>query len=129
MRPDYVAKKSAFPVLSFKLIILFFLIVPLIIQIARIICIKCYKIEFYSNRIVVKWGVFNRYERQYSFPGAYSVKLSQTFWQRIFGYGNMHVDCIGDFELDAIGIKHPGALKRYLARRITSDGVVNIIHK
>ena len=57
MKPNYVAKKSVASVLSFWLIVYFWAVIPLIIQIARILSARCYSIEFYDNKIVVKSGV------------------------------------------------------------------------
>ena len=54
MSPNYTATKSATPVLSFWLILFFWLIIPLIIQIYRIVAAKSYSIEFYDEKIIVK---------------------------------------------------------------------------
>ena len=128
MEPNYVAKKSVAPVLSFWLIIFFWLVIPLIIQIARILSAKCYSIEFYDNKIVVKSGVLNKKERQSVFGGVYSVSVSQSFMGRIFNYGSIQVDCPGRWDIDTVGIKDPSALKKYLENYITANGMTNIIH-
>ena len=128
MKPNYVAKKSAIPVLSFWLIVFFWLVIPLIIQIARILSAKCYLIEFYDNKIVVKSGVLSKQENQSVFGGVYSVSVSQSFVGRIFNYGNIQVDCPGRWDIDTVGIKDPSALKKYLENYITANGMTNIIH-
>ena len=128
MKPNYVAKKSVTPVLSFWLIVFFWLVIPLIIQIARILSAKCYSIEFYDNKIVVKSGVLNKKERQSVFGGVYSVSVSQSFMGRIFNYGSIQVDCPGRWDIDTVGIKDPSALKKYLENYITANGMTNIIH-
>ena len=128
MQPNYVAKKSVAAVLSFWLIVFFWLVIPLIIQIARMLSAKCYLIEFYNNKIVVKSGVLNKKEKQSVFGGVYSVSVSQSFVGRIFNYGNIHVDCPGKWDIDTVGIKNPSALKKYLENYITADGMTNIIH-
>ena len=128
MKPNYVAKKSVTGVLSFWLIVFFWLVIPLIIQIARILSAKCYSIEFYDNKIVVKSGVLNKKERQSVFGGVYSVSVSQSFVGRIFNYGNIKVDCPGRWDIDTTGIKDPSALKKYLENYITANGMTNIIH-
>ena len=128
MKPNYVAKKSVAAVLSFWLIVFFWLVIPLIIQIARMLSAKCYLIEFYNNKIVVKSGVLNKKERQSVFAGVYSVSVSQSLVGRIFNYGNIQVDCPGRWDIDTVGIKDPSALKKYLENYITVNGMTNIIH-
>ena len=128
MKPNYVAKKSAASVLSFWLIVFFWLVIPLIIQIARILSAKCYSIEFYDNKIVVKSGVLNKQENQSVFGGVYSVSLSQSLMGRMFNYGNIRVDCPGRWDIDTEGIKDPMELKKYLETYITANGMTNIIH-
>ena len=128
MKPNYVAKKSVTSVLSFWLIVFFWLVIPLMIQIARILSAKCYLIAFYDNKIVVKSGVLNKKERQSVFGGVYSVSVSQSFVGRIFNYGSIQVDCPGRWDIDTVGIKDPSALKKYLENYITANGMTNIIH-
>ena len=128
MKPNYVAKKSAASVLSFWLLLFFWLIVPLIIQIARILSAKYYSIEFYDNKIVVKSGVLSKQENQSVFGGVYAVNISQSFIGRIFNYGSIRVDCPGRWDVDTEGIKNPVELKKYLETYITTSGMTNIIH-
>ena len=128
MKPNYVAKKSVTAVLSFWLIVFFWLVIPLIIQIARILSAKCYSIEFYDNKIVVKSGVLSKQENQSVFGGVYSVSISQSFFGRIFNYGSVRVDCPGKWDVGTENIKDPSALKKYLENYITSSGMTNIIH-
>ena len=128
MKPNYVAKKSVIAALSFWLIVFFWLVIPLIIQIARILSAKCYLIEFYDNKIVVKSGVLSKQENQSVFGGVYSVSVSQSLMGRVFNYGNIQVDCPGRWDIDTAGIKDPSALKKYLENYITSNGMTNIIH-
>ena len=127
MNPNYVAKKSKVHALNFWLILFFWLIIPLVIQIARILSAKCYSLEFYDEKMVLKSGVLNKDERQSVFMGVFSVSLSQSFFGRIFNYGDVSVDCPGPWDVDTVGIKNPVALKKYLESKITAKGVTNII--
>ena len=127
MAPNYVAKKSAVPVLSPLCIIFFWLVVPLIIQIYRIVEAKKSVIEFYDDKMIVKGGVFNTYERQSVFMGVYSVSISQSFFGHIFGYGDIAVDCPGKWDVSTYGIKDPQALKHYLETKITARGINQVI--
>ena len=127
MKPNYVAKKSAIPVLSFWLIVFFWLVIPLIVQIVRILSAKCYSIEFYDNKIVEKSGVLNKKEKQSVFGGVYSVSVSRSFMGRIFDYGNIKVDCPGKWDVNTKGILDPLELKEYLEKYITANGMTNIV--
>ena len=128
MKPNYIAKKSAWSVVSIRCILFFWLIVPIIVQVVRIVKAKCYSIEFYDNKIICKSGVLSTNERQSVFAGVYSVSISQTLIARIFKYGNISVDCPGRWDVDTVGIKNPDSLKRYLESYISSNGMTNIIY-
>ena len=128
MKPQYVAKKSVVPVLSFWLILFFWLIIPLIIQIWRIVSVKSYSIEFYSDRIIVKSGVLNINETQSVFAGVYMVSIHQSFFGMIFDYGDLRVDCPGKWaDVDTEGIKNPKELKKYLEQYITAKNMNKIV--
>ena len=128
MKPNYIAKKSIISVLSFWLILFSWLVIPLVIQISRIVKAKCYTIEFYDSKIIVKSGFFNKQERQIAFAGVHSVSISQTLCGRIFKYGNITVDCPGKWDIDSSCIKNPKALKNYLEGQLTSGGLTGIIN-
>jgi len=125
--PNYVAKKSVVPVLNFWLILFFWLIIPLIIQIVRILTVKAYSIEIYDEKIVTKSGLLSKNENQSVFAGVYSVSISQTFLGRIFGYGDIRVDCPGKWDIDTRGIKNPKDLKKFLETKITAKGINKVI--
>ena len=118
MKPDYVAKKSAFLELDIRLLLLFWLIVPLIMQICKIILAKCTKIEFYPDKIVTKKGFFNIRQTETSFDGVSSVSIQQTFWGRIFNYGTVMVDGPHRWLISSFGISKPRELVKYLETRI-----------
>ena len=120
MTPNYVAKKSALAALNFWLIIFFWLIIPLIIQIARILTVKSYSVEFYDDKVIIKCGVLNKGERQSVFAGVFSIGIYQSFWGRIFDFGDIEVDCPGNWDIDTDGIKDPQGLRAYLESRITT---------
>lgn len=127
MHPNYIVKKSVVPVLSVWLILFFWLVIPLIIQIVRIVAAKSFTLEFYDTKIVAKTGVLSKQEAQTVFVGVNSVSISQTFLGRIFGYGDVRVDCRGKWDVDTYGIKDPKGLKAYLESKITADGITTVI--
>ena len=75
-------------------------------------------IEFYDDKIVVKGGVFSKYEKQHVFFGVYSVTVRQSFMGRIFKYGDISVDCPGKWDVYSIGIINPDEMKHYLETKI-----------
>ena len=125
---NYTVKKSVIHQISFLLIIASIFIIPLFIQIWKIFYAKSFSIEFFENKIVTKSGVFSRKEQQTVFMGVYSVSISQSFFGRIFNYGDVRVDCPGRWDVDTVGIKDPHGLKRFLESRISVAGTTNVIH-
>lgn len=114
MKPNYVAKKSAWKAFHPLLVLLFFLIVPIFIIIVRLIVIKCERIEFYDNKVVYKKGVFSRKEITTTFLGVLSVSVDQTFVGRIFNYGDVVIDTVGRWDISTENIARPHKLKKYL---------------
>ena len=127
MNPNYTAKKSVVPVLNIWLILLCWLVIPLIIQIVKILTVKAYSIEIYDEKIVTKSGFLNKNENQSVFSGVYSVSISQTLFGRIFGYGDIRVDCPGKWDIDTRGIKNPKEFKKFLETKITAKGMNNVV--
>jgi len=127
MTPNYVAKKSMAKTLNFWLILFFWLIVPLIIQIVRILQAKSYSIEFYDEKMIVRSGVLNKSERQSVFAGVYAVSINQSLWGRMFNFGDIMVDCPGKWDVSTSGIKNPKALKAYLETKISAKGMNTVV--
>ena len=127
MQPNYVVKKSVVPALSVWLILFFWLIVPLVIQIVRILAAKSYSVEFYDTKVVTKSGIFNKQEKQCVFAGVNSVSLSQGLLGQMFGYGDVKVDCRGKWDVDTYGIRDPRGLKNFLESKITTDNMTTVI--
>ena len=144
-RPEYVAKRSAWAIIRFWRFLVFWIAVPailyfgvnllelgispliapiawlalmLIIFICRVIKIKCHRVEFYRNKVVEKWGVFDIEKKSNVFTAVLAVKVDQRFWGRIFGYGEVKVDMVGPWDVDLTRIKKPKKLQNYLDQRI-----------
>ncbi len=114
VKPSYVIKKSAWSVIRPWHILLFFLIVPLFIMIWKIINIKDETISFYNNKIVIRSGILNKHERTTVLTPVLSVTVKQTFWGRIFNYGNIYVDVVGKWDINMRGVKDPMKAKAFL---------------
>ena len=122
VRPNYVMRKSAWSVVRPWHILLGFLIVPLIIMIIEIINIKDETISFYNNKVVLKSGIFRRDEKVTVLTRVLSVTVKQSFLGRIFNYGNITVDVMGQWDIDMRGIKNPRKAKEYL-ETIAANGM------
>ncbi len=125
MKPNFVARKSVVPVLSFWLILFCWLIIPLVIQILRIIKAKNEIVEFYDDEVIHKSGILSKYEKKFIFGGVYGVNMSQSVFGRMFKYGNLSVDFVGDFMVPLNGIKKFNELKEYLESKMVEGKKVN----
>ena len=120
MKPNYIAKKSAWTAIKLPYLLLSFLIIPIFIMLIRLIIIKHESYEFYDNKIIYKKGVFNRQETVSTFLGMLSISVDQSFIGRIFNYGNVTVDTVGRWDLDMENVAKPHKLKRYLESKAAS---------
>ena len=120
---QFTVKKSAAPAVTILRILFFWLIIPLIVMIVDILKKKSYTVEFYSDKYVVKEGILSKNESQSVFMGVYSVSIRQSLWGRIFNYGDIEVDAVGQWDLDLEGVKNPKAVKRYLDQFIATKSM------
>ncbi len=127
MKPNYVAEKSAWSVVSFLWILSCILVIPAVILVFRIIAVKKFRLEFYDDKIVIKSGWLNTKKKQMAFMGVTSVEVEKSLWGNLFGYGNVIVDCVGKWDINFTSyIKKPEKLEQYLQTRIvTAQGVTN----
>ena len=153
MKPNYVAKKSAWGVVNFWVMLLCIvlgaglIVAPMliwptedsmfktigllagaailavffIVTIIRIIIIKHDKVEFYDDKVVQKWGVFSRNEKQSVFIGIRQVEVKQSLWGRITKMGNVQVDVVGHWDIDLDKIKYPKRLRSYLSYNMEQE--------
>ena len=123
MEPNYVVKKSIAASISIWNILFCWLIIPLIVQIVRIVKAANYRIEFYDNKIVTKSGVLSKSEKQTAFSGVNAVSINQPLMGRIFNYGNVRVDVFGKWDVDTQKIKNPKGLKEFLESKLDNSGI------
>lgn len=123
MEAKYTVKKSAWAAISAWQVLLFWLIVPLIIMIVKIVAAKSETIEFYENRVVMKSGVLSKKEKQVALSTVLSVSIEQTLWGRIWRYGDVKVNVLGPWDIDTTGVANPKGLKQYLQELIDMRGV------
>ena len=174
MLPDYIAKKSAVPVLLKKWFatLLSLLLIPILLQIGysalyhsdiiwiyailsapslialgyltgKVIEAKCYTVEFYSNKIILKETIFfngsffKRRNQQFIFIAVNKVDFQQDACGWLFHYGRVEIDCRGPYDVKGDDndqtnkfiddIKHPEKLVKYLNSRIHTRGIASMI--
>ena len=120
VKPSYVIRKSGWSVIRPWHILLSFLIVPLFIMIWKIINIKDETISFYSNKVVLRSGILNKHEKTTILTPVLSVTVKQTFWGRIFNYGNIYIDVVGKWDINMRGVKNPMEAKAYLEKFVAN---------
>ena len=122
---NFVAKKSCWSVVTFLRIIACILIIPIFVLIYRIIEAKKYRIEFYDDKVLVYEGLINVHKKQVVFMGVTGVSINKGLKAQIFGYGDVIVDCVGKWDVDTTGIKHPEKLEEYLQTKIVKAPASN----
>ena len=129
MKPNYVAKKSAWTAVSIWTILLCWLIVPIIIMIFKIIALKAETIEFYDQKVVQRSGILAKQERQSLLTNITSVSVNQSLLGRIFNYGNVQVDLIGKWDINTDGVSNPHILKEFLEDYLSNKNMNQVIMK
>ncbi|MBQ5926951.1 MAG: PH domain-containing protein [Clostridia bacterium] len=122
MEQEYVVTKSAWSVFSIWYVLLCWLIVPLIIWVAKIIVVKNEKIVIRGRKVVLTSGVLSKKEDERVLTNVLGVVINQSVWGRICRFGTVKVNVIGgsglDFEMN--GVKNPRELKGYLEQYVAS---------
>lgn len=114
MKPDYVLRKSVIKSLNVFLILGSILVVPLVVQIVKIINALSDKTVFYGRKIVRSKGVIHKDKRQSELTGSFKVKVIQTKIGTFFNYGDVQVEGHDKWKFTLVGVKKPYELKKYL---------------
>ena len=114
MKPDYVLRKSIVKSLNVFLILGSILVVPLVVQIVKIINALSDKTVFYGRKIVRSKGVIYKDKRQSELTGSFKVKVIQTKIGTFFNYGDVQVEGHDKWKFTLVGVKKPYELKKYL---------------
>ena len=72
-----------------------------------------------NKRIIIKSGVFNKHINQYAIAGITEINVNQTFWGRIFSYGDVSIALAGNKHVSLSGIKDPDEVKSYLEGKLS----------
>lgn len=127
MEPLYVAKKSKLCSFSLLRILFCWLIVPVIFIIIDMIKTNVEKVEFYDKKVTERNGLISKGEKETTFKGVVSVTVQQSFWGRIFNFGDVHIDLVGKNNLYLEKIANPYDLKKFLETKIIDDSQTTMI--
>ena len=98
------------------------LFVPIVWFVMLHIIVKNRYLEFYNDKIIQRWGVLNKNEHSTIFMGVTGTSLRRPFRGRILGYGHVKIDCAGKWDFDALYVKNPYRLVRYLRTKVIQAG-------
>lgn len=127
MEPLYVAKKSKLCSFSILRILFCWLIVPIILIIIDILKTNVEKVEFFDKKVTERNGLISKNEKETTFKGVVSVNVQQSFWGRLFNFGDVYVDLVGKNNLHLEKIAKPYELKKFLETKIIDDSQTTII--
>ncbi len=123
----YTATRSAWSEVTFLRVILCLLVIPIFYLIFKIAEAKCEVAEFYSDRVVLKSGVFNKSENEVLLVGVSAVYIDKSFKGRVFGYGSVKVDILGRNDLRLEDVANPEGLKNYLQRYVNAGNFRQVL--
>ena len=127
MEPLYIAKKSKLCSFSLLRILFCWLIIPIILIIIDILKTNVEKVEFFDKKVTERNGLISKNEKETTFKGVVSVNVQQSFWGRIFNFGDVYVDLVGKNNLHLEKIAKPYELKKFLETKIVDDSQTTII--
>ena len=127
MEPLYIAKKSKLCSFSLLRILFCWLIIPIILIIIDILKTNVEKVEFFDKKVTERKGLISKNETETTFKGVVSVNVQQSFWGRIFNFGDVYVDLVGKNNLHLEKIAKPYELKKFLETKIVDDSQTTII--
>lgn len=105
-----------------------FALLPVLICVAvlviSILVAKSYKIEVYSNRLVVRSGFISKKVKQSVMTPIVGVEIEQSVSGRLWNYGYVYIDKVGvGWDVDSHYIKNPVAFKEFLETLIDEKAV------
>lgn len=85
---------------------------------------KSYKIEVYTNRLVVRSGFISKKVKQSVMTPIVGVEIEQSVSGRLWNYGYVYIDKVGvGWDVDCHYIKNPEAFKNFLETLIDEKAV------
>ena len=129
-RPNLVARKSIIPAFKWWHFLFFWTIIPLIQLICKIIVLRNQYVEFYDGYYIMKRGVFHKYEQKNIFPKVVSCHVDRTFEGRLFSYGDVTIDSVGQkWDLTLREFSRPLRIKKYIDTHFLSTKEVKSLRQ
>jgi len=99
------------------------LLVPLIVAVCKQASLS---LRVYDDRVALETGLISKRRVTLAMAEINTVEVSQTFWQRLFGIGDIRMATSGveGYELSARGLPHPAAIDALInaQRRLWQKG-------
>lgn len=116
MNPNYVARISKCASLTILRVLFIWLIIPVILIIIDCVVSSHETYEFYDDKVIHKSGVFSKHEETILLSGVLDISVSQSVGGRMFNYGDVMVNLVGEAGLWVQGVVEPAKLKEYLSK-------------
>ena len=118
---------SAFIALTIVCSLICFIVAAILI-----VYVKTYRYEFYEDRIIEKYGLIARFEKQTPMTPIIGVYMEQSFWGRIFDYATITLEKIGSTKwsnFEMYRISEASAVKECLVEMIsrTKDDITSVL--
>lgn len=89
-------------------------ILTILVLVGVILEAKHHTITFYKNIVIEKKGFFSTKEKMSGLTKVLGVSVNQSFKGKLFNYGDITIDKVGQWDIDFHFIKKPYGLKNYL---------------
>ncbi len=89
-------------------------LVPILVLVFKIINIKDDRLYIYTNKVVRRYGILSKHEKTNILTAVLSVSARQTFWGRIFNYGDLKLDVVGQWDFDLRCVRAPFKARDFL---------------
>lgn len=90
---------------------------------------RSYRIMVYTNKIVVKWGLISKQERQSVMTPILGVSVSQSVNGRMYNYGAVHIDKVGKgWDVNMECVTKPHKFKEFLETLIDESKPLENVH-
>ena len=89
-------------------------IVMFLIIIGFVIHVRSIYIKFYDGYVVKHKGVLFKHIEKCMLPKIISCNVYQSFWGRLFRFGDVKIDAIGKWDIDLLGYKAPNRIRKRL---------------
>lgn len=90
------------------------LLIPTIKAIKETIRYKTTELVITDKKVIEKYGLFNTSCDEMPLEKIENITSNQTFWGKIFGYGNIYIQGTNKNNIDYIGIKNHEQVRTFI---------------